>query len=81
MNIFNQELMNELMTKTENYEKFYGYMFMVEDKYDELVNNENKNIDKKLIQYIKSITDDDYYKFIADTKNAIENFSKGGLKF
>ena len=81
INIFNQELLDELRNKTTNYDEFYGYMFMIEEKYDELVKNNEEDINLKLIMYSKSITDIDYKKHVNDTKNSIEDFSKGGVKF
>lgn len=82
MNIFSEEVLNEIDNKPNSSDDFINYMYMVEDKYYSLIDKGNKNINEELVSYIKNITDSDLEKYVEGINNQIENtINREGIKF
>lgn len=82
MNIFSEEVLNEIDNKPNSSDDFINYMYMVEDKYYSLIDKGNENINEELVSYIKNITDSDLEKYAESINNQIENtINREGIKF
>lgn len=79
MNIFSEDILNEIDSKSNSSDDFINYMYMVEDKYCRL---SGQNVHKELISYIRNITDSDLEKYVESINNQIENtINREGIKF
>lgn len=82
MNIFSEDILNEIDSKSNSSDDFINYMYMVEDKYYSLIDKGNENINEELVSYIKNITDSDLEKYVESINNQIEStINREGIKF
>lgn len=79
MNIFSEDILNEIDSKSNSSDDFINYMYMVEDKYCRL---SGQNVHKELISYIRNITDSDLKKYLEDSNKQMESIiNREGIKF
>lgn len=79
MNIFSEDILNEIDSKSDSSDDFINYMNMVEDKYCRL---SDQNVHKELISYIRNITDSDLKKYLEDSNKQMESIiNREGIKF
>lgn len=82
MDIFSEEVLNEIDNKPNSSSNFINYMYMVEDKYYSLVSKTDKNINEELVSYIKNVTDSDLEKYVEGINKQMENtINREGIKF
>lgn len=82
LNIFSQEVFNELDQK-ENIEDLLDlYLFMIEDEYDRLMVSKSNFTDQQLILFVRQITSLVLNQYIIEEENRIEIFvKKEGIRF